>query len=223
MSDNNDLLSSLYPFIDSKPKAHDAACKQQALLSSIAQKSRASVHAKETFFAENAEKLVVIAECIAGAYRKKGRLLCAGNGGSSCDAAHFALEFLHPVTAGRPALAAINLSQDNAMLTAVANDLGFDQVLVRQLVAMAHSNDVLVVFSTSGNSSNLVKACQKAKELGLSVIVFSGGDGGELASLSCVDHALVAQTDSVHRIQECHLTAYHILWDLVHTLLAEQR
>lgn len=222
--DSNNMLSALYPFMGSedgeKPSQRD---KSQELLDAINLKTQESIAAKQAFFAKYNNMLAEIAHVIATSYRLGGRLITAGNGGSSCDASHLALEFMHPVTAGRPALAAINLSQDSAMLTAVSNDVGFNHVLKRQLIALAKPEDVLVVFSTSGNSPNLTEACEKAKELGLSVVAFSGGNGGELAKSKYVDQCLIVETDSVHRIQECHLVSYHILWDLVHTLLADER
>lgn len=222
--DSKQMLSALYPFVGSeqgdKPEARD---KSEELLDSIRIKTEESIAAKQTFFQKYSGVLAEIAEIIAESYRKGGRLISAGNGGSSCDAAHLALEFMHPVTAGRPALPAINLSQDSAMLTAVSNDVGFQHVLVRQLLALAKPEDVLVVFSTSGNSANLTAACEKAQQLGLTVVAFSGGDGGELATSKAVSQCLIVETDSVHRIQECHLVSYHILWDLVHTLLADER
>ncbi|MBY4677388.1 D-sedoheptulose-7-phosphate isomerase [Marinobacterium arenosum] len=222
MADNDDILASMYPFMapDQPAAPRD---KSAGLQDSIQLKVQQSLAAKQAFFAKYSGVLAQIAEAIAESYRNGGRLLTAGNGGSSCDSAHLALEFMHPVTAGRPALPAINLSQDNAMLTAVANDIGFQHVLPRQLLALAKPEDLLVVFSTSGNSANITAAVNKAKQLGLSVVAFSGGDGGELAQSSNVDHCLIVETDSVHRIQECHLVCYHILWDLVHTLLADER
>lgn len=227
MSDKNDannMLGALYPFMGSeqgdKPETRD---KSAELLDSIRLKTEESIAAKQAFFSKYNTVLADIAAAIAESYRQGGRLITAGNGGSSCDSAHLALEFMHPVTAGRPALPAINLSQDNAMLTAISNDIGFQHVLPRQLLALAKPEDVLVVFSTSGNSPNITAACEKAKQLGLTVVAFSGGDGGELATHKAVDHCLIVETDSVHRIQECHLVSYHILWDLVHTLLADER
>lgn len=222
MGDNQTLLGALYPHMTADRRSKPEL-QRQTLLQSVQLKAQQSIDTKQAFFAEHAGTLIEIASALADCYRKGGRLLCAGNGGSSCDAAHVALEFMHPVTAGRPALPAINLSQDSAMLTAVCNDLSFEHVLPRQLIALAQPNDLLLVFSTSGNSKNISAACNKAKQLGLTVAAFSGCDGGELAQSANVDHCLVVQADSVHRIQECHLTAYHILWDLVHTLLAESR
>jgi D-sedoheptulose 7-phosphate isomerase len=167
--------------------------------------------------------VVDAARALASIYRQGGRLFCIGNGGSSCDAAHIAVEFMHPVTTGRPALAATNLVADNAMLTAVGNDVGFRHVFVRQLIALARPGDALIAVSTSGNSENLVAACAQARSMGLLTIALSGGDGGALAHSADVDHCLTVGSDSIHRVQETHVAIYHIVWDLVHTLLADSR
>ena len=160
---------------------------------------------------------------MADVYRRGGQLFSMGNGGSSCDASHVAVEFVHPITAGRPALAATNLVADLAMISAVGNDVGFEHVFVRQIIAHGKAGDGLIGISTSGNSSNLISAFAKAKEMGLVTIGLAGGDGGRMKSAGFCHHCLVVPTTSIHRIQECHVTAYHILWDLVHTLLADDR
>ena len=214
-------LQELYPFLHGDRQ--DAERLHAALLESVRQKARASNEAKERFFADSADAVVAAAEAIAGVYRRRGRLFSMGNGGSSCDAAHFAVEFLHPVTAGRPALTVTNLTADMAMLTAVGNDVGFSHIFVRQLTAQANSGDGLVGFSTSGSSENLLAAFAKAKDLGLVTIGFAGNDGGKMARDAALDHCLIVRSDSIHRIQETHVAIYHILWDLVHTLLAEDR
>jgi D-sedoheptulose 7-phosphate isomerase len=146
-----------------------------------------------------------------------------GNGGSSCDAAHIAVEFLHPITAGRPALAATNLSDNIAVITAVGNDVGFKHVFLRQVIAQVRAGDGLIGVSTSGNSENLLMAFGAAKERGAVTIGLTGGDGGRMANRPDVDHCLVVRSDSIHRIQETHVALYHILWDLTHTLLADHR
>ena len=166
----------------------------RTLLESVRQKARDSVEAKQRFFAENGDcrgrgGAKRSPACIA----RRGRLFTMGNGGSSCDAAHFAVEFLHPVTAGRPALTAINLTADIAMLTAVGNDVGFGHVFVRQVIAQAEPGDGLVGFSTSGNSENLLAAFAKAKEIGLVTIGFAGNDGGKMARDAGLDHCLVVR------------------------------
>jgi len=217
----SDPLAELYPFLSGAWQ--DPAALHAALLASVHHKADDSVAVKQRFFAEHADQVVAVAEAIAGVYRHGGRLFSMGNGGSSCDASHFAVEFLHPVTAGRPALTAINLASDMAMVTAVGNDVGFDHIFLRQLVALARAGDGVIGFSTSGNSANILAAFVKAKQLGLVTIGFAGHDGGRMARSADVDHCLVVPTDSIHRIQETHLAIYHILWDLVHTLLAQDR
>lgn len=214
-------IRSLYPFLHGDRQ--DADRLQAALLESVRQKALDSVETKQRFFAAHGEAVVATARALAATYQRGGRLFAMGNGGSSCDASHIAVEFLHPVTAGRPALAAVNLVADTAMLTAVGNDVGIAHVFVRPLIAQARRGDALIGISTSGNSANLMAAFAKAREMGVTTIGLSGHDGGEMASSGVVDHCLVVASDSIHRIQETHVAIYHILWDLVHTLLADQR
>lgn len=221
MAEKDESLRALYPFLE--PAGSDARPRERGLLESVRHKAAHGLDVKRAFFDANAPQLVAAARAIADVYRGGGRLFTMGNGGSSCDAAHFAVEFLHPVTAGRPALTAVNLTADTAMLTAVGNDVGFERVFVRQIIALARAGDGLVGFSTSGNSANLLAAYAAAKSMGLATLGFAGGSGGSMAASSDVDHCLVVRTDSVHRIQETHVAAYHILWDLVHTLLAGER
>lgn len=220
MSDNA-VLKSLYPFLHGKKQ--DAGLLDAALLESVRQKAADSVATKRQFFAQNGDAVVAVAHAIADVYRRDGRLFCMGNGGSSCDAAHIAVEFLHPVTAGRPALTAVNLVADTAMMTAVGNDVGIAHIFVRQVIAQARRGDALIGISTSGNSENLMSAFVKAREMGVVTIGLSGHDGGRMGAKGALDHCLVVQSDSIHRIQETHVAIYHILWDLVHTLLADER
>jgi D-sedoheptulose 7-phosphate isomerase len=218
---DNSALQSLYPFLHGTRQ--DAARLDEALLESVRQKSQASIAVKETFFHDNAAQIIAVARVLATVFENDGKLFTMGNGGSSCDAAHIAVEFLHPVTAGRPALPAINLVANTAMMTAVSNDVGFAHIFVRQLIAQARRNDALIGISTSGNSDNLLLAFAKAKEMGLVTIGLAGGDGGRMQQSADVDFCLVVPSDSIHRVQECHVALYHILWDLVHTLLADKR
>lgn len=220
MSNEGDL-KALYPFLHGK--AQEPAKLDAALLHSIGEKARDSRETNARFFGEQASVLVAAAKALADVYRGGGRLFSMGNGGSSCDASHVAVEFVHPITAGRPALAAINLVADLAMISAVGNDVGFEHVFVRQVIAQGKAGDGLIGISTSGNSANLLSAFAKAKEMGIATIGLAGGEGGKMKSSGMVDHCLVVPTTSIHRIQECHVAAYHILWDLVHTLLADDR
>ena len=218
---NESELDALYPFLQGGRK--DPQSEQAALLESVRQKAQHSLSVKQVFFEQNAEALVTAARAIAGVYRNGGKMFSMGNGGSSCDAAHFAVEFQHPVTAGRPALPATNLCVDTAVMTAVGNDVGLAHIYLRQLEAHGRAGDGLIGFSTSGNSENLIQAYRKAGELGIATLGLAGGNGGEMLTSGLVEHCLVVDTDSIHRVQEVHVACYHILWDLTHTLLADRR
>jgi D-sedoheptulose 7-phosphate isomerase len=148
--------------------------------------------------------------------------LVCGNGGSATDAQHVAVEFMHPITVGRKALPAICLSNDMAMVTGVANDVGFGDVFVRQIIALGHEGDVLLGISTSGNSENLLHAFVTGQRMGLATIGFAGHDGGKMEEMrdeGLLDFCLSVPTSSIHRIQETHVTLYHIVWDMVHSFL----
>lgn len=221
MADKKEPLQSLYPFLHQQKK--DVSSEREALLESVNQKSAHSLEVKQHFFENNAEALIDTARAVADCYRQGGKLISMGNGGSSCDASHIAVEFQHPVTAGRPSLPAFNMNNDNAFFSAVANDVGIEHVFARQLEAHGKKGDCVVGFSTSGNSANLLDGFRKARSMELTTIGFAGGNGGEMLSSGLLDHCLVVETDSIHRVQEVHVTCYHILWDLTHTLLADQR
>ncbi len=221
MTDTRPPLQQWYPFLHGDEK--NAEQENRALLESVAQKADHSLSVKQQFFADNAQAIVDTARAIAAVYLSRGRMFSMGNGGSSCDASHFSVEFQHPITAGRPALPATNLAMDMAMISAVANDVGVEHIFVRQLDAHGRANDGLIGFSTSGNSSNLLAAYDKAKQLGMTTFGLAGGAGGDMLNTGLVDYCLVVNTDSIHRIQEVHVATYHILWDLVHTLLADHR
>ena len=107
------------------------------------------------------------------------------------------------------------------MVTAVANDVGFDDVFTRQIIALGSAGDVLLGISTSGNSENLMHAFATARQLKMLTIGFAGDDGGKMASMSerLLDYCLTVPTSSIHRIQESHVALYHIMWDMVHTFL----
>ncbi|HIG65542.1 MAG TPA: SIS domain-containing protein [Methyloprofundus sp.] len=219
-TENAANLNALYPFLSNK-KA-DPASMNQALLDSISGKLAQHQRVVNDFFTTSNQALIDCSGAIAEMYRHNGRLFTIGNGGSSCDASHVAVEFLHPVTAGRPALPAYDLSCDKTLMTAIANDVGYEYVYSRQVENLVSKNDALIAISTSGNSTNLTRALAQAKKNGALTIGLVGGNGGEMLKMG-LDHCLLADTNSIHRTQECHVTIYHMLWDLVHTLLADDR
>jgi D-sedoheptulose 7-phosphate isomerase len=190
------------------------------LQASIARKCAESLEVKREFFARTGDAIAVCASAMARAFGQGGRLYTMGNGGSACDAQHFALEFAHPIIEKRPALPASSLTVDPAMLTAIGNDDDFTFVFARQLRLLARSGDIAVGFSTSGRSANVLRGLAAARELGMLTLGLTGNDGGRVASLC--DHSFVVPSFSIHRIQETHQALLHVLWDLVHVVNGQE-
>jgi len=145
------------------------------------------------------------------------RIFLCGNGGSASDAQHIAAELVGRFVADRRALPALALTTDTSALTAIANDYGYDHVFVRQLEGLGAAGDILVAISTSGHSANVNLAAQRARDMGISVIGFSGKDGGKLVELA--DLSLVVPSQTTARIQECHILMGHLLCALIEQAL----
>jgi D-sedoheptulose 7-phosphate isomerase len=172
---------------------------------------RSGLEALAALSAATAERTSALEPLVAarrGALASGGTLYFAGNGGSAADAQHLATEYVVRYHAGqqRP-LRAVALTTDTSILTAAGNDFGFESVFARQLEALARRGDVLIIHSTSGNSSNLVAAVGTARQLGVTTVALLGGDGGALRDL--VDHAFVVNDARVNHIQEIHLAIQH--------------
>lgn len=216
----DDFSRAFYPFLhDDQPKPQELIKELQF---SLMEKVRESVEVKAAFFETNKEAVLAASLALAKAFHRGHKLLVCGNGGSATDAQHIAVEFMHPVTVGRKALPAICLANDMAMVTAVANDVGFSDVFARQIIALGREGDVLLGISTSGNSENLANAFATARRMKLITIGFAGSDGGKMAELrdnELINFCLTVPTSSIHRIQETHVALYHIMWDMVHTFL----
>ncbi|MCK5243338.1 D-sedoheptulose 7-phosphate isomerase [bacterium] len=166
---------------------------------------------------ELAAPVTKAAAMIAAAIRNGGKVLLCGNGGSAADAQHYATELVARLyQRERPAMAAIALTTDTSVLTAVANDYGFEKVFARQVEALGKKGDVLLGLSTSGNSANVICAITAARNRGLQVISFVG-QGGKLAALS--DLVLSVPSDNTMRIQEIHLALGHVLCKLVEEMV----
>jgi D-sedoheptulose 7-phosphate isomerase len=218
-----DFSSVFYPFLTQAQEK--PAALLEALRFSLLEKARESVAVKQQFFAEHGQTILHASLAMARAFHRGQKLLVMGNGGSATDAQHIAVEFMHPVTVGRKALPALALTNDVAVVTAVANDVSFADVFVRQLIALGQSGDLLLGLSTSGNSQNLLHGFEVGKKLGLVTIGYTGHDGGKMArqaAAGIIDYLLVVPTSSIHRIQETHVALYHIMWDLVHELFHHQ-
>ena len=160
-----------------------------------------------------ADTLVTIAEQTASSMHAGGKLLVAGNGGSAADAQHLVAEFVARLTVNRPALRAVALTVDSSILTAVGNDLGFENIFARQIEALGRPGDVFLGISTSGNSPNIVNAIHQARQLGITTVGFTGTGGGKMATLC--DHLIAIPSDVTMNIQESHLALEHIFCMLV--------
>jgi D-sedoheptulose 7-phosphate isomerase len=185
----------------------------------ILRKVRESAELQLRFFDENATALESCVRALAERFRRGGRLFVVGNGGSSCDAQHVAVEFQHPIIEKRKALPAMALTSDTAILTAIANDSDFSRVFVEQLDVLARPSDALLAISSSGASANVNRAVRWARDRELLTIGFSGRDGGTLAELC--EHSFVVKGWSIHRVQETHTVLLHLLWDQVQIALGE--
>jgi len=163
--------------------------------------------------AEHADDIAVIVDRYEATLRGGGTLFFAGNGGSAADAQHLATEYVVRYHTNRPAMRAVALTTDTSLLTACANDMGFDEVFARQVEALAESGDLLVLHSTSGESPNVIRAAQAARARGVAVVALLGRTGGELKNLA--DVALIIPSDDTARIQELHLAIEHVICDLV--------
>jgi D-sedoheptulose 7-phosphate isomerase len=168
---------------------------------------------------ELSEKIIEISEILAKCIKNGGKILLCGNGGSAADAQHFAGELVVRLSSDytRTAIPAIALSSDNFVLTACANDFGFEQVFSRQIEALGKPEDVLLCISTSGNSPNLIRAIEKAKEKRMKTVGLLGKDGGRMEKLA--DFSLVVPSQKTQRIQEAHITICHILTSLIEKAL----
>ena len=176
-----------------------------------------SAFIKQKFFRDHAPQVAACARDLARRLASGGKLLAFGNGGSASDALHIAVEFTNPVIKERPPLPAVALNADVAIVTSLANDFDYSEIFSRQVEVYAQPGDVLIGLSTSGDSPNVVKAFEAGKRLGALTIALTGKGGGRCATVA--DYVFAVPSHNILRIQECHLTLYHILWDLTHTLL----
>lgn len=160
-----------------------------------------------------ADDLVRAVDVCVGALRAGGKLMFAGNGGSAADAQHWAGELVSRFYYDRPGLAAVALTTDTSILTAVGNDYGYDYTFARQVEALGRGGDVLIAISTSGNSPNVLRAAHAARERGIAVIGFTGEGGGKLAPL-CTTCFRVPSSETP-RIQEGHEFLGHLLCALI--------
>ncbi len=171
-----------------------------------------SLRVKRSFIEDNIETIIKAADVVATCISAGQKILIFGNGGSAADAQHLAAEFVNRFKIERPPLAAIALTTDTSLLTSIGNDYHFDEIFSKQIKALGNRNDIAWGISTSGNSTNVIKAIQVAKSKGLKSIGMTGR-GGKLRQYA--DLVFCADTDDTPRIQEAHITVGHIICELV--------
>ena len=211
----------LYPFIDAEeddPKSllADLAASAQA-------KAAESLALRRSTVETNADLLEAAASEMAGRFAAGGRMFTFGNGGSCTDSTTLARLFARPPigTPGK-SLPAWSLTADQAIVTALGNDVGFELVFARQLIARAKPGDIAIAMSTSGNSPNLLSALAEARQRGLYTVGFAGYDGGAFADNPNVDTCFIVRSQSVHRIQESQALLGYQLWLAVHERSGDQ-
>lgn len=205
--------SSLYPMLSEQPTASDALLAE--LARAPIEKSRESNRLREQALAEYEVDLAACGAAMAARFAQGATLLALGNGGSSTGAADFAVEFVSPAPPRRP-LPALSLTNDVAVVTAIANDVSFDDVFLRQIIALGRRGDIVLAVSTSGNSGNIMKALAAARDRDMLSIGLSGDNGGRMAREGALDFCFTVRSSSIHRIQEVQTTIAHVLWELVH-------
>ncbi|MBX8690343.1 SIS domain-containing protein [Mycobacterium sp. 20091114027_K0903767] len=209
----------LYPFIESEETDTTALLDDLAI--SACAKAAESARLQQEALQEYDAVLAGAGRAMAERFTRGGRLYTFGNGGSSTDAATLASLFSRPVR-GRP-VAAWSLAADEAVVTALGNDVGFELVFKRQIIAHARDRDIAIALSTSGNSEDLVAAITEAKRRGLLTIGFAGHDGGRMGTAHDLDFCFTVRSQSIHRIQESHAMLGYRLWSAAQEHLERPR
>jgi D-sedoheptulose 7-phosphate isomerase len=224
--DNGGGVESLYPFLY-PGSGQDRAARLERVLEEVrhstVDKVAEIVELRRRVAERDAARLAACAEAMARSFAAGGRLLAFGNGGSSTDAQDVVTTFLFPgaeEATARP-LPALALTADMAVVTALANDIGFEVVFARQIAAWGRPGDIALGLSTSGGSTNVLNGFEQARRLGLLTVGLAGYDGGRMAEADTIDHLFVIPSSSVHRIQEAQTTVFNVLWELTQTALRE--
>ena len=195
--------SFLYPFLGESETDHEAVVED--VRRSILMKAEEIGELRTQTLTENGATLAAAARAL----RTAPRVLALGNGGSATDATDLVADLT------RAGHAAIDLSADPAILTAIANDVGVEAIFARQVIAYGQAGDALVALSTSGGSGNVISALREARSRGLATVAFVGYDGGQIAADQLADHVVVVRSQHIPRIQEAQASAYHVLCELI--------
>jgi len=204
-----------YPFLFEGGKASLEDVLAQVRHSTL-EKCREVISLRRMTLESSGEQIVAAGSLMAKAFAHGATLLAFGNGGSTTDAQDLVAELLTPPFSDWQPLPAIALTNDIAVVTAVANDVGFENIYVRQVIAFGRPGDIALGISTSGNSINVLRAFEQAKKQGLLTIGLSGYDGGRMMRSTAVDICINVPSDHIPRIQEAQATAYHALLEVMH-------
>jgi D-sedoheptulose 7-phosphate isomerase len=206
--------SFLYPFLSESEKDLEQVVAD--VRASILMKAEEVGALREQTLSDGHETLLAAASALRRVFDTGGKVLALGNGGSATDAMDFVAD-LTAAPQGWPARRALDLTQDTAIITALANDIGVEEIFQRQVIAYERKGDALVALSTSGNSLNVIEALAEARVRELVTVAFVGYDGGRVAAEGLADHVIVTRSEHIPRIQEAQASAYHVLRELLET------
>jgi D-sedoheptulose 7-phosphate isomerase len=179
-----------------------------------------SIKTKKDFFENNMDLTIHVAKKFVETIKNGKKIVFFGNGGSAADSQHLAAELVNKLRIKRKGLNSIALTTDTSIITSIANDISFDDIFSRQIEALCQEGDLAIAISTSGNSKNVIKAILKAKDMGLYVVSFTGGDGGIIKKENISDANLNVEKSSISsRIQETHIFLGHIIIELMDEIL----
>lgn len=210
-----------YPFLFEGGSASAEDVLAQVRHSTL-EKCREVIALRGATLEQRRDQIVAAGEAMARAFANGATLLAFGNGGSTTDAQDLVADLIVPPFRGCRPLPAIALTEDRAVITAVGNDVGFDNIFARQVIAFGRAGDIAFGISTSGNSANVLQALEQAKKQGLLTVALAGYDGGNTARSSAVDYCIVAPSDHIPRIQEAQVTVYHALLEVIFTILNDE-
>ena len=220
-SEGSEYDRLFYPYLFEGGKSSIEDVLAQVRHSTL-EKCREVIALRRSSLESSREQIVAAGQAMAQAFASGATLLAFGNGGSTTDAQDLVTELINPPFPNWSPLPAISLTNDIAVVTAVANDVGFDNVYARQVIAFGRQGDIALGISTSGNSTNVLVALAQAKTQGLLTVGLAGYDGGKMMHSPAVDFCINSPSDHIPRIQEAQATAYHALVEVIQVLLKKE-
>lgn len=217
-SEGSEYDRLFYPFLFKGGQASTEDLLDQAYYSTL-EKCREVIELRRATLARHQADIVDAGAAMAKAFAGGATLFGFGNGGSATDVQDIIADLMAPSLCHWQPLPAIALTNDVAVITAVGNDVGFDNIFTRQIIAFGKAGDIALGFSTSGSSRNVLAAFQQAKKQGMLTVGLAGYDGGQMAHMEVLDFCFVAASDHIPRIQEAQATTYHALLDVVQAAL----